>query len=86
MKARVIPRHRLELELDDQTIWSCICLLEEIPLTTIAQCDDLGWQVRPDGTAIAYPCGTRSQHRGVRCSRRRARRPHPLFCVGACEV
>jgi len=62
MKARVIPRHRLELELDDQTIWSCICLLEELPLTAIAQGEDLGWQVRADGTAIAYPCGTRDRN------------------------
>jgi adenine-specific DNA-methyltransferase len=59
LRAQPILRHRLEQELDDQTIWNAVLLLHDLPLRVLGE--PLGWVELADGTAVAYSTGTRQR-------------------------
>src|SRR5690606_18067388 len=60
LKARPILRHRLERELSNQSVWNAVCLAHGLPVSLLE--GDLGWAVTADGTALAYPTGTKARH------------------------
>ena len=57
LRAEPVLQHRLESELDDQSIWISVLMAHGLPIGELR--GKLGWVVTADGTAIAYPTGTR---------------------------
>ena len=85
LKAQPILRHRLELELDNQTIWNAVLLLHNMPLSALD--GPLGWVVMPDGCALAYPTGTKQKDIGAFAKRAEPSGSRALCCVtpGRCR-
>lgn len=77
LKAQPILRHRLELELDNQTIWNAVLLLHDMPVSELD--GSLGWVVLPDGCALSYPTGTKQKDVTV-FAKRAERFKGPVFC------
>lgn len=59
LRAQPLLRHRLEQELDNQTIWNSVLMLHDQPISVLE--GDLGWAELTDGSAIAYPTGTKQR-------------------------
>jgi adenine-specific DNA-methyltransferase len=77
LKADPILRHRLELELDDQTIWNAILLLHDLPIASLRE--GFGWAEDLAGGAIIY--APRSKGRDVTEFAERAEQfPGPICC------
>jgi adenine-specific DNA-methyltransferase len=57
LRAEPVLQHRLESELDDQSVWISVLLAHGLPVWELQ--GKLGWAVTNDGTGIAYPTGTR---------------------------
>jgi adenine-specific DNA-methyltransferase len=59
LRAKPILRHRLEQELDNQTIWSAVLMAHGMPVSELA--GDIGWVSLPDGAALSYCVGTKAK-------------------------
>ena len=77
LKAHPILRHRLEQELDNQTIWNAVLMLHDMPISPLEGA--VGWAVLPDGIALAYPTGTK-QRDVADFVRRAGEFPGPIYC------
>jgi adenine-specific DNA-methyltransferase len=77
LRAQPILRHRLELELDNQTVWNVILMLHDLPVSELD--DSLGWAELSDGRALAYPTGTK-QKDVTGFAKRAAKFKGPILC------
>jgi adenine-specific DNA-methyltransferase len=77
LEATPILKHRLEQELDNQTIWNTVLLAHSLPVRPLTS--ELGWVVDSDGVAIAYPCGSRKKDIEA-FANMAAEHPGPIVC------